>query len=169
MLALLSLRDEEGSALLEGAVVIPVVFALVVGTLEFSYIFYEQHLVSTGVRDAARYLARTADPTDGAAQTAAQNLASTGSIAGGTARRIAGFDPSEVVINVSVMIPNPADPDTGQRPYREATAACGGPDNIRIISVTGSFPHAPMGFLAYFGFSPPTITVSQSERCMGLG
>jgi hypothetical protein len=168
MLALRSLRDDEdGSALLEGAIVIPVLFALVVGTLEFSYIYYEQHLVSTGVRDAARYLARTADPTAAAAQTAAQNLASTGSIAGGTYRRIDGFDPSDVTIGFGT-IANAIDLDTGERPYREATAACGGPDNIRIINVTGSFPHAAMGFLSYFGFGPPTIAVSQSERCMGL-
>jgi Flp pilus assembly protein TadG len=47
--------------LLEGTIVVPVLFALVLGTLAFSYFFYQQHLVSTGVRDAARYLART-DP-----------------------------------------------------------------------------------------------------------
>ena len=54
-------RDDAGSALLEGAIVVPFLFTLVLGTLEFSYFFYQQHLVSTGVRDAARYLART-DP-----------------------------------------------------------------------------------------------------------
>jgi Flp pilus assembly pilin Flp len=161
-------RDEDGSALLEGALIIPVLFALVMGTLEFSYIFYEQHLVSTGVRDAARYLARTADPNAAAAQTAAQNLASTGSIAGGSARRIYGFDPSEVVISFSTVA-NPLDPSTGQRPYREATPVCGGPNAILIINVTGSFTHSALGFLAYFGFSPPNIVVTQSERCIGLG
>ena len=161
-------RDERGSVLLESTIVLPVLFALIFGVLEFSYYFYQQHLVSTGVRDAARYLARTADPTAAAAQTAAQNLASTGSIAGGTYRRISGFDPSDVAISFST-IANAIDPGTGQRPYREATPVCGGPDNISIVNVTGSFPHSAMGFLAYFGFSPPTITVTQSERCMGLG
>ena len=52
------LRDQEGSALIEGAILVPVLFALIFGVLEFSYYFYQQHLVSTGVRDAARYLAR---------------------------------------------------------------------------------------------------------------
>ena len=42
---------------------VPVLFTLMFGVLEFSYYFYQQHLVSTGVRDAARYLARVQDPT----------------------------------------------------------------------------------------------------------
>ena len=45
-------NDEEGSALLEGAIVAPVLFSLVFGTMEFSFYFYQQHLVATGVRDA---------------------------------------------------------------------------------------------------------------------
>jgi len=67
-------KDEEGSALLEAAIVIPVLFSLVFGTLEFSFYFFQQHLVATGVRDAARYLART-DPADANARITAQNLA----------------------------------------------------------------------------------------------
>jgi len=160
-------RNEEGSALLEGAIVIPFLFALVLGTLEFAYIFYEQHLVSTGVRDAARYLARTADPTAGSAQTTARNLAAAGSAAGGSARRITGFDPADVSISFNT-IANSVDPGTGLRPYRAATANCGGPDSIRIINVTGSFTYISLGFLGYFGFSAPTVTVTHSERCIGV-
>lgn len=160
-------RDEDGSALLEGAIVIPVLFALVVGTLEFSFIFFEQHVVSTGVRDAARYLARTSNPMATAAQTAAQNLASTGSVAGGSARRITGFDPSGITFSFQ-SVDNSLDAVTGQRPYREATVGCGGPDDVIVITATGTFTHSALGFLAYFGISPPTITVTQSERCIGI-
>lgn len=160
-------RDEEGSALLEGAIVVPVMFALILGTLEFAFVFYEQHLVSTGVRDAARYLART-DPAAAAAQTTAQNLATTGSAAGGSYRRVAGFDPADVAISFSTVA-NTIDGTTGLRPYRQAATVCGGPNAVTIINVTGSFTHSPFGFLGYVGLGPPTILVTHSERCIGPG
>ena len=53
--------DKDGSALVEGAVLVPLLFVLLFGVYEFSWFFYQQHLVSTGVRDAARYLARVID------------------------------------------------------------------------------------------------------------
>lgn len=161
-------KDERGSALLEGAIVVPVMFALVLGTLEFAFIFYQQHLVSTGVRDAARYLARTVDPTASAAQTIAQNLASTGSAAGGSYRRVAGFDPADVAISI-IPVSNNLDTGTGLRPYRTSTAGCGGDNVVRIINVTGSYTYSPIGFLSYLGLSPPTISVTHRERCIGFG
>jgi Flp pilus assembly protein TadG len=161
-------NDEAGSALLEGAIVVPFLFALVLGALEFSFFFYHQHLVSTGVRDAARYLART-DPTAGGNQTTAQNLASTGSAAGGSARRVTGFDPADVAISFT-FVANALDGTTHLRPYRQATAECGGAtDQIRIIHVTGSYRYTSLGFLEFFGLSIPTTTVTHSERCIGPG
>ena len=55
------LGDKDGSALVEGAVLVPLLFVLLFGVYEFSWFFYQQHLVSTGIRDAARYLARVID------------------------------------------------------------------------------------------------------------
>lgn len=165
-------KDERGSALLEGAIVVPVLFSLVFGTLEFSFYFFQQHLVTTGVRDAARYLART-NPTDAAAQTIAQNLAATGQPAGGSMRRVQGFDPSDVAISFT-SVNNDIDVGTGTRPYREAAwdltvpgTICGGPNTIRIINVTGSFNYMPFGMIPGLTFSG--ISVSHSERCIGPG
>ena len=160
-------RAEDGSALLEGAILTPVLFALVFGVLEFSFYFYQQHLVSTGVRDAARYVAHANDPTAGATQTVAQNLAATGSAAGGSARRVTGFDPGDVAVSFS-SIGNAIDGGTGLRPYREAVADCGGPDMIRMITVTGSFTYAPLGFWSLLGpAAVPMVSASHSERCIG--
>ena len=55
-------RDQRGSALIEGAVVMPLLIALVFGVLEFSWLFYQQHLVTIGLHDAADFLARSSDP-----------------------------------------------------------------------------------------------------------
>src|SRR5260370_41149374 len=79
-------RDSEGSALIEGALVVPILCTLVFGVFEFSWLFYQQHLISTGIRDAARYIARTSNPNDITIQTGAKNLATTGALDGNTAR-----------------------------------------------------------------------------------
>jgi Flp pilus assembly protein TadG len=59
-------RDEEGTALIEGAIIVPVLCILLFGVYEFSWFFYQQHLISTGLRDAARYLARLPTPCNAA-------------------------------------------------------------------------------------------------------
>jgi hypothetical protein len=158
-------KDEEGSALLEGAIVVPVLFSIVFGTLEFSFYFFQQHLVSTGVHDAARYLART-DPTQAANQTTAQNLAATGDPNGGTTRRVNGFNPSDVAISFT-LTGNALDTGTHLRPYREASTACGGPDQVRIIHVTGSYAYSPFHLIPGLTFS--RVSVTHSERCIGPG
>jgi Flp pilus assembly protein TadG len=156
-------RDQEGSALLEGAVLVPVLFALIFGVLEFSYYFYQQHLVSTGVRDAARYLARVQDPTAAAAQTTAQNLAATGSPEGGPSRRTRGFDPAEVTVSFSFVANALVN---GTRPYRQSSDP-DHPDSLRIVNVTGSFTWAPLAFWGFLGFGTKSITVTHSERWIG--
>jgi Flp pilus assembly protein TadG len=158
-------RDDKGSVLLEGTIVLPVLFILIFGVLEFSFYFYQQHLMSTGVRDAARYLARVVDPTDAATQTAAQNLAATGSTAGGSARRVTGWDPDEVAITFSFVANGMVD---GTRPYRQGPEAAF-PDSLRIVNVTGSFTWVPLGFWGFFGFGSKSVTVTHTERFMGRG
>src|SRR5882672_42537 len=79
-------RNDDGSALIEGAIVVPVLCVLLFGVYEFSWFFYQQHLISTGLRDAARYIARLPAPCNSASfnwpvdQASARNLATTGSI-----------------------------------------------------------------------------------------
>jgi Flp pilus assembly protein TadG len=153
--------DQEGSALLEGAILVPVLFSLIFGVLEFSYYFYQQHLVATGVRDAARYLARVQDPNNATSQTIAQSLASTGSpTPGSTARRVAGFDPNEVTITVA-PVTNIAGGICGVDPCR------GFPNSLTRVTVTGSFTWVPLGFWNFLGFGNVNVTVTHSERWIG--
>ena len=57
-------RDSEGTATVEAAIILPVLFILVFGVFEFSWLIFQQHLISTGIDDAARYIARSATPND---------------------------------------------------------------------------------------------------------
>jgi hypothetical protein len=158
-------KDCEGSVLLEATIMFPVLFALIFGVLEFSFYFYQQHLVSTGVRDAARYLTRVQDPTDATLQTNAQNLAASGTTATSSYRRVRGFDPGEVSISFT-FVSNAIDGTTGLRPYRQSSE---GGSSLRIIHVTGSFTWVPIGFWGYFGFGSKNVTVTHSERFIGPG
>ena len=144
--------DDRGSALVEGALLTPFLCVLFFGVFEFSFFSYQQHLMTAGVADAARYVARSCNPTDAATLTNAQNLASTGLISGGT-NRVANWDPGEVTIAFTNV-------DNSAGTYR-------GPSVIRIVNVTGNFAYASLGFWGFFGFSTPSVSVTHSERYIG--
>lgn len=160
-----SLRhDRDGSALVEAAIVMPVMFALLFGVYEFSWYFYSQHLVSTGVRDAARYLARTDldNPCSSAAnQTIAKNIATLTS--DGTAR-VKGWTAAKVAIActpVSKFVCGASTPcalNSGPTAY-----------DVYIVTVSTNYTPATLGFLGFFGFSAPSIAVSHQERAVGQG
>ena len=164
MLKLLrSLRhDRDGSALVEAAIVTPVIFALLFGVYEFSWYFYRQHLVSTGLRDAARYLARTAldNPCSSSAnETIAKNIATLTS--DGTAR-VAGWSASNVLIACTPISNSVCGAST-------PCALNSGPNDYDVYIVTASTNYTPstLGFLGFFGFSAPSIVVSHQERAVG--
>ena len=108
-------RDSEGTALVEATIVIPVLLALVLGVFEFSALFWQQQLISTGVRDATRYLSRSLNPSTPAVETAAENLAVTGSTSGGTPR-VSGWSVDDVTISFT-STNNPVGAN-GASPYR---------------------------------------------------
>jgi TadE-like protein len=158
-------RDTRGSALVEGAVLLPLLCVLVFGVYEFSWFFYQQHVASTGIRDAARYLSRVSDPcqdTSRAWLTAegyAKNLATTGSITGGPPR-IRGWSPTMVSLRCT-SIENPIELD-GLQAYR-------GQRSIHVVTVSTRFTDPSLGFFGILGLRPPLISVSHSERAIGPG
>ena len=158
-------RDCEGSALVEGALLVPVLCALMFGIYEFSWLFYQQHLISTGLRDAARYLARSSNPCDGAspnwlaAEEYAKNLATTGSINGGVAR-VKGWT-AAMVTPLCQAIDNPSG-SNGTSAYR-------GRSTIYVVTVATRFVDPSLGFFGLLGLQPPIISVTHSERAIGPG
>jgi Flp pilus assembly protein TadG len=158
-------KNDEGSALVEGAVLLPLLFALLFGVYEFSWFFYQQHLISTGLRDGARYLARSAPLCDAtsprwiARAANAKNLATTGSIAGGVPR-VKGWS-AALVVPRCTEIDNSSGAQAAS-PYR------GGPV-ISIISMSTRFTEPSLGFFRLLGLPSPTISVVHSERMIGPG
>jgi hypothetical protein len=157
--------DDDGSAMVEGAVVFPLLLIVLFGVYEFSWFFYQQHVVSTGLRDAARYVARAtsgcgpAAPNWGIIAANARNLATTGSIGGGAAR-VHGWTSTMVTLRCS-EIDNSAERN-GTQPYR------GGP-LIFVVTAATRFSDPSLGFFRILGLEPPGIAVSHSERVIGPG
>jgi hypothetical protein len=157
-------RSDEGSALIEGAIIVPVLCILLFGAYEFSWFFYQQHLISTGLRDAARYLARLPAPCNPASftwyidQVSAKNLATSGSISGG-AIRVKGWTAANVRL-ACTPIDNPR--PSGLSTFR------GGP-TIYVVTASTRFIDPTLGFFGFLGLKSPAISVSHSERVIGPG
>jgi hypothetical protein len=152
-------RDDEGTAFVEGAIIVPVLFMLLLGVFEFSRLIYQQHLVSTGIRDAAHYIARSQHPDDAMIQRDAKNLAITGDFEGAPPR-VGGWRVSDIHIAFA-SIANPTAAD-GLTRFR------GGP-TIRVVTVSTVFTVPSLGFFEVLGLKPPTFSVSHQERVIGPG
>jgi len=152
-------RNNEGSALIETALILPVLIIFIFGVLEFSWLICQQHMISTGINDAARYIARSTTPNDPTVKQDAKYLATTGAV-DGTVLRVRGWRAGDVDISYS-FISNPAGNDglTGLR---------GGP-TIESVTVSTTFTVPSLGFFGILGLSPPTFRVLHQERVIGSG
>jgi len=152
-------RDNEGSALIETAIILPVLIIFIFGVLEFSWLIYQRHMISTGISDAARYIARSTTPNDPTVKQDAKYLATTGAV-DGTVLRVRGWKADDVDVSYS-FISNPAGNDglTGLR---------GGPA-IETVTVSTTFTVPSLGFFDILGLSPPTFRVLHQERVIGSG
>lgn len=150
-------HDRSGTSLVETAVVLPFLIVLGFGVIEYGNALYLHHQIETGVRDAARYLARHEDPL--AAADAAKQLALTGSIAGGE-KRVDEWNASDITITVR-DVANPIDATTGERAYR-------GGDPIRIVRVSTDVSYGGLGSLNLLGsVSVIHLSLSHEERVIG--
>ena len=144
--------SNQGTAMVESAIVLPVFLTLVGGVYEFSFFVYQEQLITSGVRDAARYLTLTADPNSIAEQIDAKNLAVTGAINGGPSR-VTGWNTSDVSVAISAV-------DNSAGTYS-------GGATIQIVTVSTNFVEPSLGFLGLLGLKKPTISVSYQERFVG--
>ena len=144
---------------MEAAALMPLLLALVLGVFEFSWLLDQQHLISTGLHDATRYLARTANPNDLMIQRDAKTLATTGAI-DGNAARVRGWTTGDIKITFA-NTDNPVDAK-GVTRYR------GGPV-IQSVTLTTTFTVPSLGFFGFLGLRPPAFTVAHQERVVGPG
>jgi Flp pilus assembly protein TadG len=163
-------RDCDGSVMLEFALVLPVLLMLVLGALEFSWFFYQSHVVAAGLRDAARYLAKTANPAASANQAVAQHLATTGTLAGGTSRLVDWTDASVSFCVAANGAGCASECGEGTQVVSQATS-CGGGRACRnappvVVLASTSFPVQSLGFFHLIGLRSPTLCLWHEERSL---
>ena len=160
-------RDERGAALIELTVVLPVLLAIGLGVFEFGNLIYNYHLISVGVRDAARYAAGL---QSGSADPDAKCIALTGGRSGAncnpaatpsctTTCRVSWWDKASTITITPTNVSN--NDGSGNKLYR-------GGANITMVTVQADVPYPSLGFLGYFGLGPITLTTNHEERVFGV-
>lgn len=80
-------NDQQGVVMTEALVVIPFLTLLSAGLLEFGNLFWQKEQIETGLRDAARYMARCPHSQD-ICEGVARNLAYFGTVDASGSRRV---------------------------------------------------------------------------------
>lgn len=134
-------RSEHGVALVEFALVLPMVLLFLLGISDFGRAIYYKNTLENAAREGARCgIVAHSDKqtywtTDGNAPsvyTSTQPYAGTDTIVGATARLMAGLDPSQVTVTINLWpgwdLPNAALTVRVDYAYRPATSLLGLPD-----------------------------------------
>ncbi|GLQ76959.1 pilus biosynthesis protein TadE [Mesorhizobium huakuii] len=151
-------NDEQGAALVEIAIVTPLVFLLSAGVFEFSNIFNTRLLLEAGVEDAARYMARCSSDWD-TCSVLATNLAVNGAVQGGSAR-VTGWTTGQVTISKAQSL-QAIDSTTGTELYLSSTGT------VIVVQVSAAYPYPTLGLWSYLGFGAVKLTVFHQERVLG--
>ena len=154
-------RCRSGAALVEFALVAPMLVLLALGVFEFGRIVQSYHAIDKGVRDAARYLGRGFATCDNNGNgsftngTQAKNLALYGNT-DGSGSVVLGFwsDPNTITINVGCVATstNWISPNGGTY--------------IPSVTVTATVPYTGFGFINYLGLQSSGFTTQHDE--MGI-
>ncbi|RWC87343.1 MAG: pilus assembly protein [Mesorhizobium sp.] len=150
-------HDEQGAALVEIAIVMPLVLLLSAGVFEFSNIFNTRLLLAAGVEDAARYMARCSSDWD-TCSALATNLAVNGAVTNGSAR-VTGWTTGQVSITKAKSIQ--AIDSTGTELYLSSTGT------VIVVKVSTAYPYPTLGLWSYLGFGALTLNVFHQERVLG--
>ncbi|MCA0034496.1 TadE/TadG family type IV pilus assembly protein [Mesorhizobium sp. B263B2A] len=150
-------HDEQGAALVEIAIVTPLVLLLSAGVFEFSNIFNTRLLLEAGVEDAARYMARCSSDWN-TCSALATNLAVNGAVTNGTAR-VTGWTTGQVTITKAQSIQ--ATDATGNELYLSSTGT------VIVVKVSTAYPYPTLGLWSYLGFGALTLNVFHQERVFG--
>lgn len=136
--------ERDGVAMTEAIVVVPFLTLFAVGILEFGAVFWEREQIETGLRDAARYMARCNHPV-ATCEATARNLAYYGSSTPTAALRVPSWKEANSPIN-----------------FTQATV---GLQDIMTANTTHDLSHSPLfGFL---GIADITIFAEHHQRVTG--
>ncbi len=142
--------SESGVVMTEAILAVPFITLLSVGVLEFGAVLWEREQIQTGLRDAARYVARCRTSASNPAVPAscegyARNLAYTATIDGSGSLRVAGWTAG--TSNVVFTYP-----------------ALGGDNGVTATTTHQMITSPLFGFL---GIDALTVTLAHTQRKVG--
>jgi Flp pilus assembly protein TadG len=159
------IRCLRGTSGIEMTLVLPLLFLLLGGVIEFGRALYHHHILETSMRNATRYLARVPatgqNPSDACASTAgsaantARNLTLYGSVDGsGTALvpYLTSADMDKICISGPTMV---------------TVTVSGGTIEVPVIGMSIRATYENLGFLGLIGLDSIEIAARHEERLIG--
>ncbi len=138
-------EQTEGVIGIEAIIALPVLTLLVVGILEFGSIFWQREQIETGLRDAARYMARCRHEED-VCRNIARNLAYHGSTATTQMTRVPQWNSANSPINFSSTTSGSQINISATTEHELANSPIFGFLGINAISVTASHQQRVIGW-----------------------
>ena len=144
------IRDTNGNAAVEFALVLPVLLLMFVGLTEVGRAYYQADAIEKGLRAGALYAARSPS-LSGATLTTVENIVKTGSMNGSGALLVSGWGRGEADLQIT-SVDFTLDGDA-----------------IPVIRLSATVPFDPMlpGLAAFVGLENFNMTLSHEQAFLG--
>ena len=145
------LRREDGTTVIEFALVMPVLLLLAAVLIDLGRAWMQADALQKGLRPAVEYAARCDTPITAGCTTNVENLAKTGTLDGSGALLVPGWADAGALLNVTY---SSFDPGSG--------------DN-QIIHMQAQVPYQPIlsGLISWSGLDAPTLEASHEQAHVG--
>ncbi len=146
-------RDARGNAVVEFALVLPLLLLLLTGITEIGRAYYQANAVEKGLRAGALFVGRNSFPLTAQVRTMVANLVKTGTLDGSGGYLVSGWADVDADLNIDDTLTFPVDATT----------------TIPVVRLTASVPLDPLmpGMLALVGLGDVTIELSQEQANVG--
>ena len=146
-------RDARGNAVVEFALVLPLLLLLLTGITEIGRAYYQANAVEKGLRAGALFAGRSSFPLTAQVRTMVANLVKTGTLDGSGPYLVSGWADVDADLNIDDTLTFPVDATT----------------TIPVVRLTATVPLDPLmpGMLALVGLGDVTIELSHEQAYVG--
>ena len=146
-------RDARGNAVVEFALVLPLLLLLLTGITEIGRAYYQANAVEKGLRAGALFAGRNSFPLTAQVRTMVTNLVKTGTLDGSCPYLVSGWADVNADLNIDDTLTFPVDATT----------------TIPVVRVTATVPFDPLipGMLTLVGLGDVTIQLSHEQAYVG--
>ena len=146
-------RDARGNAVVEFALVLPLLLLLLAGMTEIGRAYYQANAVEKGLRAGALFAGRNSFPLTAQVRTMVTNLVKTGTLDGSGPYLVSGWADVNADLNIDDTLTFPVDATT----------------TIPVVRLTATIPFDPLmpGMLALVGLGDVAIQLSHEQAYVG--